>query len=119
MERRIILCFNARLWTGRCDWIILFQLGRLKQDWQDPWLMSLLLGIFYAPRATVVACALGIAGRKATSSREVLTSKQCAHEWRCKQQPQPSWAHTNLVGRWHRLSGTVPAVVPALACESG
>lgn len=81
--------------------------------------MSLLLGMFCAPGAAVVARALGIAGGKAASSEEVLTSKQCENERRCKQHPQKSWAHTSLIGGQHRLGGTVPAEVPTCACESG
>lgn len=30
MEKKIIFCFNARLLSGPCDWIDLFQLGQLE-----------------------------------------------------------------------------------------
>lgn len=74
----------------------------LKQDCQDPWLVSLLLGIFCAPRAAVVACALGFAGGKAALSHEVLISKQCADEQRCEQHSQEWWAYSSFVDGQHR-----------------
>lgn len=82
--------------------LVYFNLSSLKQDCQDPWLMSLLLGIFCAPRAAVVAYALGIAEGKATLNDEVLTSKQCADEQRCEQHPWEWWAYTSFVGGQHR-----------------
>jgi len=103
----------------RVTGVISFNLANLKQDRQDPQLMSLLLGMFCAPRAAVVACASGTAGGKATLSQEVLTSKQCANKQRCEQRPQKSWARSSLLGRRHRLGATGPAMVPALAGESG
>ena len=76
--------------------LICFNSASLKQESPGPWLIDLVLGVFCAPVASVVACALGIAGGKAALSQEVLTSKVCADERSCEEHSQKSWAHTSL-----------------------
>lgn len=103
MERRAKLShFAGEVWEhglhcelvcGSCGWVNSSSLASLKQEQQDPHLMSLLLGMFVPPELLcLLAWALGIAGgRKAAWSQEVLASSQFASEQRSDQHTQKPW----------------------------
>lgn len=90
MEERIIHCFSIRLCCGPRDWI---NSSSLKQEQQDPHLLSLLLGMLVPPELLwLLSWALGIAGgRKAAWSQEVVASSQFASEQRSDQHAQKPW----------------------------